>query len=348
MNAKIIVGVSGGLDSALAALRLRERGYDVMAVHLVMRDEDNVEDAARLEQMEKRFHITVNRVDCRERFERSVVDPFIAAYKRGETPNPCVLCNEAVKLRVLFEQAERLGAAHVATGHYARIATYRGWTALARSLSRKDQTYMLHRLPQSWLERLVFPLEDVSDKKQVRDELAAWSFTGAQTASESQDNCFLAGEGLEGFLKRRIPKEERALGRMTDETGRDLGAHRGLIFYTEGQRKGLGLSCGPWFVDRRDFSDGRLHLTQCSERLRTRIYYDRAVWQQPITEVRELRVQYCYRFPPVRAALLKCDEPEKSGVVALNSPAGGVSLGQSLVFYDDDILLGGGVIVGTE
>ena len=348
MNARIIVGVSGGLDSSLAALRLLQNGWNVTAVHLDMLGTKNAEDSARLDLLEKHFHITVIRIDCRQRFEKCVVAPFITAYKRGETPNPCVICNEAVKIRVLFEQADRIGATKVATGHYARTVSYHGKTAIARSPSRKDQTYVLHRLPHEWLDRMFFPLEDMSDKAAVRDELASFSFTDVYTANESQDICFLAGENLETFLKRRISDDECFVGRMKDEQGHDLGAHKGLIFYTEGQRKGLGLSCGPWFVERRDFTDGILHLSHGRERLRKRIYYDRAVWQQSIADVRELRVQYCYRFPPVRVALLNSEENETSGIVLLDFPAGGVSLGQSLVFYDDDILLGGGVIIGTE
>ena len=348
MNSKIIIGVSGGLDSTLSAIKLKQQGWDVAAVRLIMRDVKSAEDDARVEQLEKRFHIPVINVDCRERFQRCVIDPFIAGYKHGETPNPCVICNEALKIRALFEQAECLGATKVATGHYARIGRYRGRAALVRNSSRKDQTYMLCRLPQSWLDRLIFPLEDISSKQQVRDELFSLSFDGVLTAGESQDICFLANEGLDDFLKHHIPERDRVLGRMIDETGSDLGAHKGLIFYTEGQRKGLGISRGPWFVERRDFIDGKLHLTHGREHLRKKIFYDRAVWQQSISNAHDLHVQYCYRFPPVRAVLIDNEDNEKKGAVELDTPAGGVSLGQSIVFYDGDILLGGGVIVGTE
>ena len=207
---------------------------------------------------------------------------------------------------------------------------------------------MLCRLPQSWLDWLVFPLEEISRKQQVRDELLSLSFDGVLSARESQDICFLANEELDVFLKRYIPEQDRALGRMTDENGNDLGEHKGLIFYTEGQRKGLGLACGPWFVERRDFIDGKLHLTHGREHLRKKIFYDRAVWQQSISNAHDLHVQYCYRFSPVRAVLIDNEDNEKKGAVELDTPAGGVSLGQSLVFYDGDILLGGGMIVGTE
>ena len=348
MNRKIIVGVSGGIDSVLAALRLREEGWGVIAVHLVMRDCQSGEDAAWFDELNDRLGIPVISVDCRERFERCVIEPFVAAYKRGETPNPCVNCNETLKFRVLFEQAERFGAAHVATGHYARLASYRGKAALARSLSHKDQTYMLHRLPQSWLERLVLPLGDIRDKREVREELACFSFSGAYAAAESQDICFLAGESLQEFLKSHIPEHERLPGRMKDESGRDLGPHKGLIFYTEGQRKGLGLSCGPWFVEGRNISSGELRLRRGSEPRCLRIGFDRAVWQHDATDARDLRVQYCYRFPPVRAAALTRGAYEDTGAVELATPAVGVSLGQSLVFYDGNILLGGGVIIGAE
>lgn len=346
MNETIIVGVSGGIDSALSALRLAEQGWNVRAVHLLMHGERDEHDLARLRMIERLLEQPVLRLDCRSRFKSDVIAPFVEAYRRGETPNPCVICNAVLKFRALLETADALGARYVATGHYVRIVHSGGSAAIARSAAKKDQSYMLCRLPAEWLSRLVFPLADERDKAHVRARLAARLGVEAASGRESQDICFLEGTSLEDFLTSRIPPQERCPGRMVDENGHDLGPHKGLIFYTEGQRKGLGLSCGPWFVAGRDFSGGVLRLSHGRETTVSEVSFDRAVWQRQPVLSRRCQVKYCYRFAAVDARLTECGDGR--GAIRLDVPARGVSLGQSLAFYDGDILLGGGVITGMR
>ena len=342
MNKKIIVGVSGGIDSTFAVLLLKEQGWDVCALHLETTGIENDDDRERLLRLQQEFSIPLLRIDCRERFNKTVVEPFLAAYRRGETPNPCVICNEALKFRILIETADALGIQYVATGHYARIVRCGDDFAIARSRTNKDQTYALYRLPADWLPRIIFPLAEIESKAAVREKLIQSLGDSVRRAQESQDICFLKDTSLESFLAHHISAEERFCGNMVDEYGHVLGRHKGLIFYTEGQRKGLGLSCGPWFVARRDFSNGMMHLKNGCESRSSVVSFDRAVWQQTVTLGRRYSVQYCYRFPPKEAELLSYNG--KSGTVRFLTPCGGVSTGQSLVFYENGIMMGGGVI----
>ncbi len=342
---KIIVGVSGGIDSALAVLRLTERGWSVVPVRLIMAGGALEDEEDRLRALVLRTGMPVMTVDRRRAFAERVIRPFVDAYRRGRTPNPCVLCNEALKVRTLLEIADSMGVEHVATGHYARVVRRNGEYALARSPSRKDQSYMLCRLPREWLPRLVFPLGDEADKDVLRRELGLKLGRSEDSTPESSGICFLRGEKLFDFLCRRIPPGERFEGRMTDEDGRDLGPHRGLIFYTEGQRKGLGLSGGPWFVARRDFSTSTLLLSRGEEKLCAAARFDSAVWQAGTGFSGRCAAQYCYRFPAVAARVTRLDGT--NGIVEFERPAPGVSTGQALAFYDGDALLGGASVALT-
>ena len=341
---KIVVGVSGGVDSAYAALSLKSRGHDVVGVHLNIKGKEDAEDGTRLQLLERSAGIRVIRLDCRKRFDEAVIRPFLEAYRRGDTPNPCVICNEAFKIRILTEIAGDIGAERVASGHYARISDYNGRVAIKMTDTPKDQTYVLHRLPYEWLEMLEFPLADI-EKRNVKREVARVLDTNV-TGGESQDICFLEGSSLEGYLRENLSAEELRAGMFVDERGNPLGAHKGLVFYTEGQRKGLGLSRGPWFVKKRDFSSGNLFLSHGSEPKARRIYFRNASWQQPMTCGKEYNVKICYRFPPMRAVLTALDED--GGEAELLEPSGGVSIGQSLVFYDEKTLMGGGYITASE
>ena len=346
MNEKIIVGVSGGVDSSLAVLLLKEQGWDVRAVHLVTTGTEDEDDLARLCRLEQEYSIPLMRLDCRQRFEKNVIEPFLNAYRRGETPNPCIICNPELKFRALVEEADAQGIKYIATGHYARIVRDGSEYVMVRTSSKKDQTYALYRLPAEWLSRIIFPLADMPDKTAVREKLAASFGTGVFKARESQDICFLEDQPLEAFLKGRLSPEECFPGHMVDEYGHVLGAHKGLIFYTEGQRKGLGLSRGPWFVAERDFKSGVMRLKHGRESKSTMIFFDRAVWHKEATLGANYSVQYCYRFPPVEAQLIEYDGT--GGAVRLLTPCGGVSIGQSLVFYQNERLLGGGIITNFQ
>ena len=252
MSQRVVVAMSGGVDSSVAAARLVQAGHDVIGVTLHLWDypddgsvrgrccaPEDIFDARRVADRLGIAHYTYDR---RELFEREVVSPFVDAYMSGVTPSPCVTCNRGVKIHELLQIADDLGAERVATGHYARVDVARTPTALLRARDRgKDQSYFLHMLPPAVLARLVFPLGD-SDKGEVRAEALRLGLAGAEKG-ESQELCFVQQGRYSDFVGARAPERVRP-GQIVDEAGRALGEHSGIHRFTLGQRKNLGVATG--------------------------------------------------------------------------------------------------------
>jgi tRNA-specific 2-thiouridylase len=357
---RVLVAMSGGVDSSVAAVRLRDAGCDVVGVTLHLWDypdlpgargshgrccapEDQY-DARRVADAVGFPHFTFDR---RALFARTVVDPFVASYLAGETPSPCTACNRGVKLGELFAMADKLGATRVATGHYARIVRdAEGRPRLAMGADRaKDQSYFLYASPRGWLERLVFPLGD-STKSEVRAEALSRNLPGAGKG-ESQELCFV-GSGAHAyadFVAQRSAGRLRP-GLIVDDTGRTVGAHDGLHRFTLGQRKGLGVALGkPAFVARIDAASGTVHLGS-EEALGSReARLDAVVLAEGVTLPLRARVRVRYRHEGEPALL----EAVASGHVrvAFDAPVRAVTPGQIAVFYDDERVLGGGRIAET-
>jgi tRNA-specific 2-thiouridylase len=356
---RVVVAMSGGVDSSVAAARLSDAGYDVVGVTLHLWDysehgggahgrccapEDQY-DARRVADAIGFPHYTFDR---RELFARTVVDPFVDAYLAGDTPSPCTACNRGVKLAELFAIADKLGAARVATGHYARIVRDgSGPPRLATGADRaKDQSYFLYATPRGWLERLLFPLGE-STKPEVRREAAARALPGA-AKGESQELCF-TGSGAHAYVDFVA---ERARGRVrpgliVDEHGRALGAHDGVHRFTIGQRRGLGVAVGrPAFVTRIDAESGTVHLGG-DDALQARsadvagVYLAEGV-ALPLRA--SVRVRYRHEGDPALVIASPSSEPGTARVV-FDGPVRAVTRGQIAVFYDGDRVLGGGRIV---
>lgn len=252
MSERVVVAMSGGVDSSVAAARLVEQGHEVIGVTLHLWDypddgsvrgrccaPEDIFDARRVADTLGIFHYTYDR---RELFDREVVTPFVDAYLSGTTPSPCVHCNRGVKVRELLQIADDLGARYVATGHYARVDATREPVALLRAVDHgKDQSYFLHMLPPDVLARLMFPL-GTSTKASVRAEAARLGLAGADKG-ESQELCFVQQGRYSEFVAERAPERVRP-GEIVDETGRRLGAHAGIHRFTLGQRKNLGVATG--------------------------------------------------------------------------------------------------------
>lgn len=348
--------MSGGVDSSLAAARLIDAGYDVVGVTLHLWDypddgergrccapEDQY-DARRVADQLAMPHYTFDR---RELFRAEVVEPFVDAYLEGRTPSPCVSCNRTVKLRELLPIADRLGAAFVATGHYARVANDpAGRARLLRGRDRqKDQSYFLHMLTEPELARLLLPLGD-STKEEVRADALARKLPGA-TKGESQELCFVTSGRYDAFVAERAPDRVRP-GPIVDEAGREVGRHEGVHRFTVGQRKGLGVALGkPAFVVGVDAERGAVHLGSEDDLLSSgaELGHD-AVFASDVAFPLRAVVQVRARHVGAAATI---DREEREGrarlVVRFDEPVRAVSPGQVAVAYDGDRVLGGATIV---
>lgn len=356
--ARVVVAMSGGVDSAVAAARLVDEGLDVVGVTLHLWDYPEEGDArahgrccAPEDQYDARRtadalgipHFTFDR---RELFAETVVAPFVEAYLAGETPSPCTACNRSVKLRELVALADRLGAARVATGHYARLGeTADGTPFLREGADRaKDQSYFLYATPRETLERLVFPLGE-STKAEVRAEAVRRRIPGA-TKGESQELCFV-GAGARAYADF---VEQRAAGRVrpgpiVDATGRVVGAHEGVHRFTVGQRKGLGIALGaPAFVTAIDAESGTVHVGTEAELASSVARVEDVTLAPGVSLPLEGRVRVRYRH---EGAAARIEAAEGGAVIAFAAPVRAVSRGQVAVFYDGDRVLGGGRITGA-
>ncbi len=345
---RVLVAMSGGVDSAVA-LHLEHRGgAEVFAVTLELwSDPANdgeqsccspqaVRAAREVAHSMGVPHLTV---DLRERFRAGVVDPFLDGYASGATPNPCVRCNGRVRLDPMIDLAERLGAVGLATGHYARVDGDGEGPLLGPAADpAKDQTYMLAALPTQRLRRMRFPLAGLR-KPEVR-EIAAASGIGVADRAESQDLCFLAGEGKSGFLARHGSMEARE-GEIVDHSGRRLGSHNGHHNYTVGQRRGIGLAASePLYVLATDAESNRI-VVGTDEQLQTsRVVVAAPTLHRPAEAIDGVKLRYRSRSLPCRAGAVAGDRLELELEASTRRPAPG----QTAVFYSGELIVGHGVI----
>ena len=345
--------MSGGLDSSVAALLLKERGFRVVGVTLRLLPSSSQGDApraccgeeaiTRAENVCGRLGIEHITLDCGTLFSETVVREFTNEYRRGRTPNPCITCNEKIKFPQLARAADRAGCSWIATGHYADIVKDgRGRVMLASSRdARKDQSYFLYRVPVSLLERTIFPLQGM-DKEDVRATASRHGLPEA-SARESQDVCFLGGAGLSDFLSGRLRGGE---GKVVDANGKTIGRHGGTHNFTLGQRRGLGIaSGGPLYVTGVDAESNTVTLGP-----EEGLYGSTAVCGRVRLRFREppgpLRAKIRYRHPA--AAVERIERVEGGMRVRFREPQRAITPGQSLVLYREGVIVGGGVISSME
>jgi tRNA-specific 2-thiouridylase len=350
---RVVVAMSGGVDSAVAAARLHRAGHEVVGVTLHLWDYPEVEgpgshgrccapedqyDARRTADCLGFAHYTFDR---RELFARTVVDPFVDAYLAGDTPSPCAACNRGVKVSELFAIADRLDAGFVATGHYARIVRDdAGATWLARGADvSKDQSYFLYATPRHRLERMLFPVGE-STKGEVRREAVELGLPGAHKG-ESQELCFVGGgtHAYASFVEARANGRVRP-GPIVDGAGRLVGSHTGLHQFTVGQRKGLGLALGkPAFVTRIDAASATVQLGDEDALLTHEAELDDVVLAKGIELPLRARVRARYRHDGTTGAV-EASGPNKA-IVRFDTPVRAITRGQIAVFYDGERVLGG-------
>jgi len=345
---KVVVALSGGVDSSVAAALLKQQGYEVVGLTLRLWTDpahppaSDSETAARCtaESLDIPLHV----VNITDTFHQEIVQFFLDEYARGVTPNPCVRCNRLVKWGVLLEQALALGADYLATGHYARKQiTGDGRLELLRAADHsKDQTYVLHVLTQERLEHALFPVGEYL-KPEIRNLAHAFGLPAA-TRSDSQDLCFLAGEDYRDFIRRNAPQIARP-GPILTRAGKDIGEHQGLAYYTIGQRKRLGISSPvPLYVLAKDAATNTLIVGVGSE-LGSRELTAQAVnWIAGKAPGEPFRTQVKTRYTAKEAWALVTPLEGNRVYVLFDGPQRDITPGQAAVFYDDDIVLGGGLI----
>ena len=356
---KVVLGMSGGVDSSVAAKLLKDKGYEVIGVTLKVWEDEN--EAAVSKRWQERgcckvgmarhvaelLGISHQVIDTRERFQQGVIDDFIGGYLQGTTPNPCVRCNERVKFGGLFQLAEELGVDYVATGHYANIRhDEQGIPLLARGQdAKKDQSYFLYRIPAKWLPKMLFPL-GAMEKPQVWAEAEAMGLP-VDELKESQEICFVTQGDYREFLKEHAPQAVSP-GNFVDAEGHELGQHEGVAFYTPGQRKGLGIATGNRLYVQRVVPDLNLVVLGPPEDLDTKTCQvaDLNIFsRESLVEGRLIQVKFRYSSPPVPATLHW--DSTNSLSVTFETPVRALSPGQSAVFYLGDRVLGGGIIQVT-
>src|SRR5690349_4866422 len=348
---KVVVAMSGGVDSSVAAALLKEQGYDVIGMMLRLWSEPGKEDSnrcctpdsmAQARRVAAKLDIPFYVIDAKDIFHKTVVQYFLDGYARGETPNPCLVCNRQIRWTFLLDHALALGADFMATGHYVRIrkaeSGYQLWRAVDKS---KDQSYVLHVLNQEKLARALFPIGDYP-KTEIR---AIAEKFGLPTASrkDSQDLCFLAGEDYRNFLQRNAA-EMLQPGEILTREGRAVGTHTGLANYTIGQRKGLGLaSLVPLYVLGKDSTTNAL-IVGTQEELGSRELIAREVnWQVELPQ-EPFRAEVKIRYTAREAGALVTPIESDQVLIQFDEPQRDITAGQAAVFFQGDLLIGGGII----
>ena len=340
MNKKILVGVSGGVDSSVCVDILKKQGYDVYGAVINFNDHSDsaIEDA---HKVCSHLDIPICVIDARDSFEKNVVEPFCKSYVCGKTPNPCVICNPLVKLKSLCSKADELGIFYVATGHYAQICESDGVFYVKKATNNaKDQSYMLHRLPQEILKRLVLPLGRY-EKPEIRTIAQKLELFNADKP-DSQEICFIPDGEHGKFIESRGYKIKK--GYFISPEGKKLSQHKGIHNYTIGQRKGLNIALGkPAFV-KEICANGDILLGYAGDEFFSSVELEKPVYTN--SRLFEKGEEYSVKIRSASkgdTAVVEYSDEHKI-VLSFPSPVRAAAKGQSVVIYKDDIVLGGGFI----
>ncbi|MFH1714517.1 MAG: tRNA 2-thiouridine(34) synthase MnmA [Candidatus Nealsonbacteria bacterium] len=337
---KVIVAMSGGVDSSVSAALLKGAGFDVSGVFMKLVDLPNFKTAERrVEKIAKILKVKLIILDLRKEFKKTIIDSFLKEYAAGSTPNPCVLCNKEIKFGLVLKESLKLDTDLFATGHYARIKKDKKWIHLLKGSDKdKDQSYFLWRLDQNQLKRVLFPVGNL--KREEVEKMAKELKLPVEQMKKSQEICFL--EDIGEFLRKNLKTKP---GKTVDVKGNVLGAHQGLPFYTIGQRKGIGLAGGPYFVLKKDSNKHLLIVTKNENNLYEKELITRNVnWLSEKKPELPFRVQVKIRYRHKNVPALIYKKPGNKFKIIFNKPQRAITPGQSVVFYEGQELLGGGII----
>lgn len=353
MNKKrVLVAMSGGIDSSVTAMLLKEQGYDIVGVTFISWLESNksIEDADYIvgaKILAKKLGIPHYVLDLREEFKNTVIKNFIDNYLSGVTPNPCVFCNPIVKWGSLLEKADELNCELLATGHYAQIREESGRFILSKGVDKnKDQSYFLWKLKQNQLKRTMFPLGKYK-KEEIRELAKDFGFEYLAHQKESQEICFIPDDDYRTFIKNNVKDIEKTIGQgnFISTDGKILGKHKGHPFYTIGQRKGLEIAVGhPLYVIDINAEKNTITLGTKEDLLKNELFINdlNLIKYNNLPEDVELLTKIRYRSKGILSKLTKINDKIK---ITFNNNVSAITPGQSAVFYENDDLVGGGIIV---
>ncbi len=348
----VLVGMSGGIDSSVAAGILVKKGFDVIGVTLNLYSRQTAGDREFYRELEgaeavaKKLGIEHRVLDLRDEFREKVLDPFSKAYLSGKTPNPCVICNKTIKFATLLQISDEIGGDFIATGHYARVEKDSNGRILLKKAvdSLKDQTYFLYRLNQDELHRTIFPLGEISRQDVV--EMAKLLGLEPTKTRSSQDICFIPDRDYARFLREELGVEGKE-GLIVDTVGKVLGKHRGIYNYTIGQRKKIGIGGGPYYVVQIDQRANRIVVGKAED-----VYHKRFSCVEPsfvdgkfISGPLKAKVKIRYQHSPDWATIYPCEDERL--IVVFDEPQRAITPGQAAVFYTEDGTVLGGATIDT-
>lgn len=354
MSKKAIIAMSGGVDSSVAAFLMKDKGFDCIGATMKLYDNDDImesgektccslDDIEDARSVANRLSMPYYVFNFKDDFKEKVIDKFIATYENGGTPNPCIDCNRYLKFKRLFQKMQELGFDYVVTGHYARVEENNGWFYLKKGVDEaKDQSYVLYSLTQNQLAHIQFPLGNYS-KTEIREIAENHNFLNARK-KDSQDICFVPdgdyAKFIEGYLGKTYPK-----GNFIDINGNVLGEHQGIIRYTNGQRKGLGVAFGkPMYVADKNVKDNTVTLCTNEELFSAELIADDFNWliPNPAKKIKcSARVRYNMKEQSATVYTLENGNVK----IVFDAPQRAITRGQAAVLYDGETVLGGGTIL---
>lgn len=348
MKEKILLGMSGGVDSSTSAILLQKAGYEVIGCTMNLLEKTNENAINDAKKVCKKLGIEHYTLDCKEEFRCNVINKFIEEYENAKTPNPCVECNKHMKFGTFYKKAKELGCKYIATGHYAKIEyskKYNQYVLRKSNEEKKDQTYFLYSIPKEQIEYIVFPLQNNTSKEDTRNLAKEYNLEIANK-KDSQEICFIENDDYQKFLRENMNNKPKN-GNIVLKTGQILGRHNGLINYTIGQRKGLGISYKePLYVIKLDINKNEVVVGNEKDLYKSELEAFDLNWivnvENKLKEGLECLAKIRYRAKEAKATVYKVGSLVK---VIFNEPQRAITPGQSVVFYDEEgIVLGGGKI----